>query len=206
MTNRLQQIDDRLLRMNLWLTQGIVLILSAACSLFLFGWTHTVAMFAWPGWFELLAALGIAALLVLANLGMDRWLPRHWQDDGGINERIFARMSLWSIFLLCLSVGIGEEWLFRGVLQTYIGNGWASLLFALIHVRYLRKPLLAGGVYVTSFAIGSIFEWSHHLIGPIVAHTTIDFFLALYLRWTVNKREREEEQNGDEGGKQEESS
>lgn len=190
MTDRLQEMDERTLRLNLFFTQGIVLTIALISSLFFRGWEKSLLLFTFPGWKELLFATLTAIIIVIINILSEKFLPTRWQDDGDINKRIFLGLSLPSTLLLCILVGIGEEWLFRGVIQPYIGNGWTSLLFTLIHFRYLREPLLVISVFVTSYLLGSLFDMSHRLLAPIAAHALIDFTLALYLQLAARKERR----------------
>jgi membrane protease YdiL (CAAX protease family) len=182
-------MDARILRLNLFATQGIVFALAAAGSLLVHGWNGTLRLFTFPGWREILLATIAGVAIVLANILIERFLPKRWQDDGEINRRIFHGLSCLPTLLLCSAVGVSEEWLFRGVVQSYLGNFATSLLFALVHFRYLRKPLLVLSVFATSFVLGGLFESSHRLFAPIWAHTLIDFLLARYLQWiAINER------------------
>ena len=64
---------------------------------------------------------GTACLIVLIDLLLMKMLPENQLDDGGINERIFANLSLLHIVILSLVIAISEELLFRGVIQTNFG-------------------------------------------------------------------------------------
>jgi membrane protease YdiL (CAAX protease family) len=188
-SNPLQEMDVRTLRINLYVTQAIVFALAAAGSLFLHGWSGTLRLFSPPGWREILYATIASFAIVISNILMERFLPKRLQDDGEINRRIFLGLSFLPTLMLCAAVGVSEEWLFRGVIQSYLGNFGTSLLFTLIHFRYLRKPLLVLSVFATSFVLGGLFEGSHRLFAPILAHTMIDFLLARYLqRVAMNER------------------
>lgn len=46
--------------------------------------------------------------------------------------------AVWSIVVLGVLAGLGEELLFRAALQTWIGISWASLLFGLAHSGMAR--------------------------------------------------------------------
>ncbi|MEK1830639.1 CPBP family intramembrane glutamic endopeptidase [Priestia megaterium] len=69
-------------------------------------------------------------------------VPEHLYDDGGINERLFANRSVPHLILICIIVACSEEILFRGVIQVQFGLFWASIVFALVHIRYLKKWFL----------------------------------------------------------------
>lgn len=182
MTKRLQEFDVHNLQVNLFFTQLIVLVIAAISSLVLFGWKGTLAFFAYPGSISLVKATGFSFLIVVLSIAMERYLPKQWQDDGGVNEYLFRGLAILPTLVLCLMVGISEEMLFRGVLQSLIGNTWTSLLFTLIHIRYVRKPLLLISVFITSFGLGLLFELESQLWPPVLAHFLIDLLLALYLQ------------------------
>ncbi|MGE5701538.1 MAG: type II CAAX prenyl endopeptidase Rce1 family protein, partial [Clostridia bacterium] len=65
-----------------------------------------------------------------------------------------------------------------------------SGLFTLLHVRYLRKPLLIIGVYAISYMLGYLFEWSNGLLAPMLAHTLIDLVQAFYLKRMIEQERR----------------
>ncbi|EJL40961.1 hypothetical protein BAG01nite_01170 [Brevibacillus agri] len=187
------EVDEATLRLNLWLTQALVLAAAAASSFWVHGWQGTLGLFSFPGWKGIGLACGVAAGIVLFSIAMETYLPRRWQDDGSINEKVFGAMSSSLTVLVCVIVGIGEEWLFRGVIQPFAGNAWTSLIFTLVHVRYLKKPLLIASVYGTSWLLGLLMDWHGSLWPPIVAHIAIDVSLAFYLQKTLKKEKGEEE-------------
>lgn len=193
MKYRGREIDEATLRLNLWLTQGLVLALAAGSSFFIYGWQSTLALYQTPSRAGMGWAAVVMVTVVFASIAMERYLPRKWQDDGNVNEQIFGRMAPHTTILVCIAVGIGEEWLFRGVIQPLAGNGWTSLIFTLIHVRYLKKPLLVGSVFLTSWLLGMLFSLEGSLWPPIVAHIGIDLLLAFYLQITLRKGKGEGE-------------
>jgi membrane protease YdiL (CAAX protease family) len=106
---------------------------------------------------------------------------------------LFASESLASLALISALAGLGEEMLFRGLLQAGLAawiNGphgaWlamlvASLLFGLVHWISSSHAVLATviGIY-----LGCLFWVSGHLLVPIVAHALYDFLALVWLvRW-----------------------
>jgi len=188
-----QGLDSSMLMLNLWLTQAVVMVLAAAGSLWLHGWQSTLALFSRPspagmGWTML-----VAVLVVGISIGMERFLPERWQDDGSINERLFGQMSKLMTILVCVVVGFTEEWLFRGVIQSFAGNLWTSVIFTLIHTRYLRKPLLVASLFLTSWLLGELYAYEWNLWLPIAAHILVDLTLAFYLQYILKRRKGEGE-------------
>lgn len=193
MKHNRQEMDDATLRLNLWMTQALVLAVSAGSSLLVHGWSFTLALFKAPDWTSMLWAGCVAFIVVSISIAMERFLPRTWQDDGSVNERIFGSMSPLMTVLVCAVVGIGEEWLFRGVIQPLAGIWWTSAIFTLVHVRYLKKPLLIVSVFLTSWLLGMLFDLRGSLWPPIAAHILIDLVLAFYLQYTIKQGKGEKE-------------
>jgi len=91
---------------------------------------------------------------------------------------------------LAIMAGIGEELLFRGVLQggleNPLGTWWAlliaSLLFGLAHALTPAYFVLATlmGVY-----LGLIYVWTSNLLIVIVIHALYDWLALLYYRYRV---------------------
>ncbi|NTU19319.1 CPBP family intramembrane metalloprotease [Brevibacillus sp. HB1.2] len=186
------EVDEATLRLNLWLTQGILMGVAASGSLLVLGLDATLSLFTLPGWNAVLWAVFVAGGIISASMAMDRYLPKRWQDDGSINEKVFGAMLPSTTILVCMVVGVGEEWLFRGVIQSLTGNFWSSLIFTLIHVRYLKKPLMIISVFGTSWILGLLFSHFQSLWPSIVAHILIDVMLAFYLQNTIKKKGEEE--------------
>lgn len=121
--------------------------------------------------------------IVLIDLVLMYMLPEKYYDDGGINDRIFRNRSITGILGISLLVAVTEELLFRGVIQTVFGYITASTLFALVHVRYLTKPVLLVSVLFVSFYIGYMFVLTENLLVTIAAHFTVDFVLGVFIRF-----------------------
>ena len=103
---------------------------------------------------------------------------------------------MWQLGVISFLAGLGEEMLFRGLLQDglahWLGNsfglgeaaglwlavGLASTLFGLLHWISPFYALVAG-------LIGAYLGWwrvqSGNLLGPIVAHALYDFVALVYL-------------------------
>lgn len=89
-------------------------------------------------------------------------------------------LSPLQIIYISLCAGIGEEILFRGVIQPHLGIWYTAILFVAIH-GYLNpfdRKLFIYGVYMT-LVIGLIgyFAKSLGLYSAMAAHTVIDVIL-----------------------------
>lgn len=80
------------------------------------------------------------------------------------------------VYMFCF-VGIGEELLFRGLIQRDMMNifGWkwgvfsASCLFAVMHLTWRSIPEL-GFVFLAGLILGGLYYKTRSLVAPIVAH------------------------------------
>ncbi|MBU9723991.1 MULTISPECIES: CPBP family intramembrane glutamic endopeptidase [Bacillaceae] len=183
----IKQLTDRELLLNLYITQFIILILAFTLSRFLFGtWFYPLELITW----DLQAVtLGVIAglLVVLLELILVKWLPKHYFDDGGINERVFQKRSFLHIAFISAVVAFSEELLFRGVLQTYLGLLPASIIFALIHFRYLHKPFLFVFTVILSLFLGILYWYTGNLLTVMICHFLIDYLLGIAIRLKIVK-------------------
>jgi len=100
---------------------------------------------------------------------------------------LFVTCTTWQLAVISLLAGLGEEALFRGVVQAGVEQlcGWpwlalavASALFGLAHAVTTTYAILAGliGVY-----LGWLWLESGNLLVPIVTHAAYDFVALAYL-------------------------
>lgn len=178
---------------NVYLTQLIIIVIAFIIGFFLFdSWSEFFSLFQWSDWRILYIGIPIGLLIVLYDWIMMKYTPSHYHDDGGINQKLFSNLSVPMIFFIALFVSICEEILFRGVLQTHIGLVWTSIIFALVHYRYLFNWYLFVNVTALSFSIGILYEWTNNLWVVIATHFIIDFILGLIIRF-MSKEETEDE-------------
>jgi membrane protease YdiL (CAAX protease family) len=93
---------------------------------------------------------------------------------------LFEGASVGAVALVSILAGVGEESLFRGVLQPALGSvagPWMALVvvsavFGLVHFVTATYAFLAGliGLY-----LGWLFLWTGNLLVPIVVHALYDF-------------------------------
>lgn len=107
---------------------------------------------------------------------------------------MFRPCGLPALAVISALAGLGEEMLFRGVVQQSIGDwvgGWtgdalgswigiaaAALLFGLLHPITTTYAVLAG---LIGFYLGVLFAASGNLLIPIAAHAVYDFLALVYL-------------------------
>lgn len=105
---------------------------------------------------------------------------------------MFAGARWWELALLCTAAGLGEELLFRGLLQPIfcgaLGLGWGiflvNVLFGLMHPFSITYVVVASliGLYLSV-----LFVISDNLLAPIFVHGLYDF-VALF--WLMNRQKR----------------
>jgi membrane protease YdiL (CAAX protease family) len=136
--------------------------------------------------------LGVAASLPLL---VGFWICVRWpvgplarikQFSDEVIRPLFRNCTILDIALISLLAGLGEEMLFRGVLQGAIGD-WlgtaaglvvAAVLFGLLHPITLTYAVLATlcGLY-----FGALVLLTDNLLVAIVPHALYDFIALVYL-------------------------
>lgn len=180
----IKQLSDKELKKQVILSQLIFIVVSIILSLFLFD--RMVDWFLYFNWnpkeifyYGLLPGL----IIVSIDLIFMYVFPKRYYDDGGINEKIFKNRSIGDIFTITLIIAVSEELLFRGVVQTTFGYVFASVIFAFVHFRYFKKPILLISVLFISFYIGYMYELTGNLYVTISSHFIVDFLLGLLIRF-----------------------
>lgn len=199
MKNRYKELISGLtskeLLFHLYATQIVLLTISFILGMILFdSFSAFFDLFHFTD-LNILVIGGSAGLLVVfIDLLFMRLLPSSYYDDGGLNERIFADKSVLHIAWIAFCVAISEELLFRGMIQTHFGLVVSSVIFALVHYRYLFNWFLFLNITLLSFFIGFIYEWTDNLLVTIFMHFLIDFLLGVWMM--VKKKQNENEQEG----------
>ena len=87
------------------------------------------------------------------------------------------------IFWLAVTSSLGEELLFRGLLQPWLGVWFQALLFGVLHqLAGTSRWVWAGWATLVGFVLGLIFALTGSLAGPLVAHALINGLNLSYLR------------------------
>lgn len=186
-------LTDREILFHLYMTQIILLVITIVLGFLLFDQFSFMKAIDFSDIRILLIGVPAGVAVVILDILLMKWLPSSYYDDGGLNKRIFKNRSIFHIAWIAAFVAISEELLFRGVIQTKVGLILASLIFAVIHYRYLFNWFLFTNIVVLSFFIGYMYEWSENLALTIVMHFTIDFLLGLYIKYRHSKEIVEQE-------------
>ena len=137
-------------------------------------------------WYYQLILGGLyGALTALAGWQLVK-LPQ-LKDTNDFFTRLIGGLNLSNFQILYISIcaGVGEEILFRGALQPFMGIWITSILFVFLH-GYLNPnnlPLTFYGVYMVLViaGIGYLAEYNG-LLTSITAHFVIDWILITKLR------------------------
>ena len=99
---------------------------------------------------------------------------------------LFAELKLWQFAVISALAGVGEELLFRGVLQQVLAD-WTgavasialtSVVFGLAH---LITPLYGMLAALVSVYLGWLFVQYENLAVPMITHAVYDFVALVYL-------------------------
>ncbi len=169
----------------------VLALLTLAALVALAGWTARVLDVA-PRWGDPArdVPLGLVAAFTLAGVNylLLTRAPANWVVTGvrtAYRETIvplFGGLHPLGALAIGAAAGIGEEWLFRGVLQPTVGLIAASVIFGAAHVGGLR--MLPFGVWATGMGLvmGALAIATDGLSAPIVAHGVYDMLALEYIR------------------------
>jgi membrane protease YdiL (CAAX protease family) len=154
----------------------------------------------------LLMAVGRGVLVTLPMLAVFFWLVHssratlrqlRQQVESLINE-MFPAANLAQLGLVALLAGVGEELLFRGVLQNLLGQ-WTTPLTGLIMVSILfgMAHALSKLYFLLALLIGLCFGWLVYryddLVAPMVAHSLYDFVALVYISRSAKRLQLSED-------------
>ena len=152
-------------------------------------WVRHIPLTGGPPLPSLAAGTSVAFLLALLYF----WLLRRGPDVAPVQAMrrlyhdllrpVFGNLGPPAIVLVSLMAGVGEEILFRGVLQQEFGLVVASLAFGAAHVGGRGMVVLGAWAGVTGFVLGELMLATGGLIAPIAAHALYDALALAYIRW-----------------------
>ena len=105
-----------------------------------------------------------------------------------VMQPVFGNLSVTEIAVISAVAGIGEELLFRGVLQSELGLFSASVLFGLAHMGGGGTLAFGCWVMVMGGMLGILAIVTEGLLAPIIAHAVYDAAAMSYIRWDRNER------------------
>ncbi len=142
---------------------------------------------------SLLATLPLVAMLLVFPLVRWNWVREISQLIEQLILPLFSNAPAGSVVLVAVLAGVGEEFLFRGVIQDGLaihlgpvpGLILASLLFGLAHAVTPAYFLIASlmGAY-----LGWLYLHSGNLLLPIVVHALYDWIAIRFYLWSRERR------------------
>jgi membrane protease YdiL (CAAX protease family) len=146
-----------------------------------------------------LLTLPLGLLAALLDLVEDRF-PALQDVTTATQRSVLALMggtlkpgfALATSVLLGLAAGVGEEMLFRGILQyelcgrfgTTVALGLSSVIFGALHAV---TPLYAILASLASLYFGALYLMTDNLAVPIACHAIYDVGALLFAHWTVTR-------------------
>ena len=147
----------------------------------------------------ILSNLGMAGVAATIPLLFGAWIVNRisWRSIRSMNRmvsrfvrKLFGSFSVTQLALVSMFAGVGEEWLFRGVLiegpcllavhdwTPYISLILSSLLFGLAHAFTRTYFVLAS---LAGFYFGGLYLISQSLLPSTIAHGLYDFVILLII-------------------------
>jgi membrane protease YdiL (CAAX protease family) len=191
--------------------QSLIIVVSVAAAIFLntpnFGLGENICLDVASVKF---GAIAVVPLILLA-IGLDlieKYVPA-LQDVTTATQRSVLNLfgSNWKPFtalLVALAAGIvagiGEEMLFRGIIQTWLSARWgvfmsislSSLVFGALHAV---TPMYAALTFIGSLYFGALYHVSPgNLVVPIVCHALYDVVVLMWAHFVVTSMTIEEQQ------------
>jgi len=92
-------------------------------------------------------------------------------------RRVLGRLDSRQILTVSLLSGFGEELLFRGVIQAWLGLWPTSLLFGLFHFP-VRRRLIPWSLFAAALGVvlGALTEWTRTIWPAILLHFAVNYF------------------------------
>jgi membrane protease YdiL (CAAX protease family) len=138
----------------------------------------------------LLAAVPLFVALVIWDRAATSWLGQLREVVRDKVVPLFRGAATWQLLLIALAAGVGEELLYRGLIQVGLA-GWigpphgtwvawlaASVFFGVCHWVTGEYALLATAI---GLALGGLFLVTGNLLAPIAMHALYDFLALVYL-------------------------
>lgn len=137
---------------------------------------------------------GLAIVFGLRFLGMV-WGPSRRLEQSFI--RMLGPLSWPACFFLALASSLGEEVVFRAVLQPWLGWVATSLIFGLLHFPFDRSLLLWTPFAIAmGFLLGWLYDRTGTLVTPLATHFVINFLNLLRISRLAALRQRSETELG----------
>lgn len=131
-------------------------------------------------------ALPLLVVLVFLRQWRTGAVGRFNQTVDELLVPLFSELAIWQFALISLLAGVGEELLFRGILQQFLAGPlseiWAIALTSIVFgVAHLVTPLYGVLAGLVSIYLGWLLVRYENLAVPMVTHAVYDFVALAYL-------------------------
>ncbi|MDL2224258.1 CPBP family intramembrane metalloprotease [Bacteroidales bacterium OttesenSCG-928-M06] len=113
--------------------------------------------------------------------GLEKWMQAQEETNAEILKKMLYSKTIWTllfnILIVCILTGIGEEFIFRGILQNIFGRAiknphiviWlVAIIFSAIHLQFYGFiPRMLLGAY-----FGYLLLYTRNIWMPVIAHIT----------------------------------
>jgi uncharacterized protein len=144
-----------------------------------------VFQFGAPTTWQLATGPAIGFAVGLGVVGLTRLATRRfaWAQQLHASFRdLLGQLTGREMAILAIASSVGEEMLFRGALQPWLGVWIQAVIFALLHVGPGKRFLpWTASALVLGLAFGWMATWTGSLGAPIAAHFAINFFNLRYI-------------------------
>jgi len=179
-SDKMQELSKKILLINLLISQFFVLGVGVILYWFL-------RIRKGAEWFDLFAVsidkliiysvIGTIILVIMQFVFIKFVSLERLFDDA--NRQIFEKFTYLELLFIFLFGAIAEEFLFRGVIQPAIGIWLTSVVFMLVHVRYLKKIYIMLEVLLLSLLLGWIYLASGSFWPAAVSHFFVNYIMAV---------------------------
>jgi len=179
----INQMNKKILFLNIILSQGILLLVSFLWIRFVTPENTFLHILAINAHFQVLflSFLAGSGLLLILQWFFLRHVSRDRLMDE-LNLILLDKFSLPMLFIIFLSGAGVEEILFRGVIQQHLGIWLASVLFTVIHFRYLKKVALMIEVFLMGMILGMTYLVTQTIWIPILCHLCVNISTAVMIK------------------------
>lgn len=143
-----------------------------------------------PNWHDsyigLLATLPLLPIFLIMIHGSIPFLGKLKSISKDTIRPMMRRCTIPDLIGISMLAGVGEEMIFRGVLQTWLAQDsptWVAILAASISFGMMHSMSRSYFVLATLVGayLGFLFVWTGNLITPILVHFLYDSFALYYL-------------------------
>lgn len=99
-----------------------------------------------------------------------------------INILLMEKFTLPELIPIFLLGAAAEEFLFRVIIQPHLGIILTSILFTLIHFRYLKKIYILAEVFLLGVILGLVYAVVPTIWAPLLCHFAVNYIMAVLIK------------------------